>query len=863
VFLRFPLVVGLAASLTLVSAVSVFAEADVAKEIPLFSSIQQVRHASPSEVGLSVRIRGQVLVLSGWKDSFFVSDGHAGISVDRYTSAPALQPGDLVEINGRTGPGLFAPIVVADNVRLLGHDSLPSAPNREYSDLIGGGEDSQWVEIRGIVQSAWISPSWGRPVLFLNVAMRGGNVSVRVHDFSIADASYLVDSEVRIRGVCGTNFNDRRQFIGLRLFVRNLDDVVVEKAGPDISQLPLQSPGNLLDFKPGVQAGHRVRIRGTVTLQTPGTSLYVQDGDAGLYLQTAQSTPVAAGAIVDAAGFVETGSYSPELKAVVFRVVGSGTPPAPTKVQASEVIRSYDGFLTAPFDARLVTMQGTVVEHISKTNEEILSLRDGDLLFRAYLHGANARQVSGWNDGDRLELTGVISIQSDESREPRSFELNLRTPADVVVVRTPPWWDLRHSLFVLGMITVVAMIFLLATLLLRRQVRWQARLLAQEAEKFRLLVAGIKDYAIFTLDPQGNIATWNEGAERIYGYRSRESIGAHISKLYSPEALAKDEPAEELRIASDLGQHTAEGWRVRKDGSQFWASILTCAVRDAQGKLIGFSKVARDITERRRVEEEMRLNQLLELKIKERTAELLEANRELEAFTYTAAHDLRAPLRHIQWFTRTLQESFFDKLDEEGRRCLGKIMDAAKAMGMLLDDLLNFSHLGKLEMEKTKVDLGQIVRQVREKLEPDLKGRTVIWEVATLPEVEGDPSLLYEVVFNLLSNAVKYTERREKARIEIGSRSEDENNVSIFVRDNGAGFEPEYAHKLFKVFQRLHSAKDFAGTGIGLAIVRRIVERHGGKVSAIGKPGEGAIFTISLQARTHDHGKARLHTLSR
>lgn len=773
-----------------------------------------------------------------------------------------LRAGDLVEITGNTGPGLFAPIVVADHVHLLGHGSLPRAPGREYSDLIGGGEDSQWVEIRGIVQSASIASSWGRPVLFLNLAMRGGDVSVRVHDFSISDASYLVDSEVRIRGVCGTNFNDRRQFIGLRLFVSELNDVVVEKPAPDPFQLPLQSPGNLLDFQPGIHAGHRVRIRGIVTLQEPGSSLYVQAGDAGLYLQTRQTTPVAVGTIVDAAGFVESSSYSPELKEAVFRTVGSGKPPPAAKVRASEMIRSDSGFLTAPFDARLVDIPGTLVERISRTNEEAFSLRGDDLLFRAYLNGTNAKRLSRLKVGDRLELTGVVSIQADENREPRSFDIHLRTPADVAVVQTAPWWDPRHSLFVLGIVTVVAMIFLLATVLLF-QVHRQARLLAREEEKFRLLVSGVKDYAIFTLDPKGNITTWNEGAERIYGYRAREIIGSHFSRICPPEALAEDHPAEELTTAAKLGQYTEEGWRLRKDGSRFWASILIGAVRDSDGKLIGFSKVVRDMTERKRAEEEIRrLNHALEMRVEERTAELLETNRELEAFTYSAAHDLRAPLRHMQGFARAFKEDWFDKLDDEGRCCLDKIVDSAKTMGALLDDLLNFSRLGKMEMEKTNVDLGQIVEQIREKLEPELKGRTVIWDVAPLPEVEGDSSLLYQAFFQLLSNAVKYTAKRERARIEIGSSYEDE-NVSIFVRDNGVGFEPEYSHKLFKVFERLHHAEDFEGTGIGLAIVRRIVQRHGGKVSAAGKQGEGATFAISLQARTHEHREARVHTASR
>jgi light-regulated signal transduction histidine kinase (bacteriophytochrome) len=263
-------------------------------------------------------------------------------------------------------------------------------------------------------------------------------------------------------------------------------------------------------------------------------------------------------------------------------------------------------------------------------------------------------------------------------------------------------------------------------------------------------------------------------------------------------------------------------------------------------------------------EEEIReLNLVLEMRVKERTAELTEANLELEAFTSSAAHDLRAPLRHMQGFVRIFKEDWFDKLDDQGRRCLDKILDSSKSMGMLLDDLLNFSRVGKVEMQCTNVNLHQMVERIREELVHDLQGRTVLWNVGPLPVVEGDPSLLHQVLFNLISNAVKYTGKRETARIEIGSTTNGEDNISIFVRDNGAGFEAEYAHKLFRVFQRLHRAEDFEGTGIGLAIVRRIVERHGGTVSAEGRPGVGATFNISFPVRTQHHGKTRVHTVGR
>jgi light-regulated signal transduction histidine kinase (bacteriophytochrome) len=225
---------------------------------------------------------------------------------------------------------------------------------------------------------------------------------------------------------------------------------------------------------------------------------------------------------------------------------------------------------------------------------------------------------------------------------------------------------------------------------------------------------------------------------------------------------------------------------------------------------------------------------------------LTESNRELEAFSYTAAHDLRAPLRHMHGFVSLLRKDWYDKLDEDGRHYLDKISTSSKDMGALLDDLLDFSRLVSVNMQQHRIDLNQEVKLIRQELEADSSGRDLTWEIGDLPEVEGDPTLLHQVLFNLIANAVKYTRKRENARIEIGSLDSPENFTTVFVRDNGAGFEMQYLNKLFRVFQRLHKARDFEGTGIGLAIVRRIVERHGGQAWAEGALDQGATFYFSL-----------------
>jgi signal transduction histidine kinase len=254
-------------------------------------------------------------------------------------------------------------------------------------------------------------------------------------------------------------------------------------------------------------------------------------------------------------------------------------------------------------------------------------------------------------------------------------------------------------------------------------------------------------------------------------------------------------------------------------------------------------------SKRRHADEEIRrLNAELERRVTERTSELEAANRELEAFSYSVSHDLRAPLRHIEGFIEILMATKSSMLDEEGRHYLGTVSTSAKQMGRLIDDLLAFSRTGRAELKKTKVKLGELSAKVVEDLRHDAARRNIEWVLGKLPEVEADEGLLRQVLLNLLGNALKYTRRRERARIEVGSRRTRTEHI-IFVEDNGVGFDMQYAPKLFGVFQRLHRAADFEGTGVGLANVRRIIHRHGGRTWAEGKVDRGATFYFSLPLR--------------
>jgi hypothetical protein len=252
------------------------------------------------------------------------------------------------------------------------------------------------------------------------------------------------------------------------------------------------------------------------------------------------------------------------------------------------------------------------------------------------------------------------------------------------------------------------------------------------------------------------------------------------------------------------------------------------------------------VLERALAVRQLRLENIeLNRRIRARTAELESANQELEAFSYSVSHDLRAPLRHIIGFMDLLENADGATYSAEQRSYLDRIKNSARNMGQLIDDLLAFSRTGRTELHRAQVNLGDLLEAVLHDLQPEIVGRNIEWKKAELPSIQGDPSLLRQVFSNLLLNAIKYTRPREVAKIEIGYKNEPE-EIVIFVRDNGVGFDMQFAEKLFGVFQRLHQKDQFEGTGIGLANVRRIIARHGGRTWAEGKVDEGASFYFSL-----------------
>lgn len=385
---------------------------------------------------------------------------------------------------------------------------------------------------------------------------------------------------------------------------------------------------------------------------------------------------------------------------------------------------------------------------------------------------------------------------------------------------------------------------------LEERVRERSDELFQSEQRYRLMVDAIQDYCIYFVDEQGAVTDWTESAQRMHGHHRTEMIGRPYHTLLETENASEDEvdPAAVLRLAKAHGQWETRGWRLRDDGSRFWAHTVLTALRNEAGELQGLSSITRDMTAAKGLEDVMNdLNKELEKRVAERTQQLVAANKDLDVFSHMVSHDLRAPLRHIASFMSLLQEQLGESSDKLVNQYLASISKASKRMSLMIEGLLEYARLGRVSIESQPVLLTPLIDGVIGHLKQEHPNRNIIWTVEDdLPVVRGDAMLLAEVFTNLLENSVKYTRTRESAHIEVGWRVNPVGGRTFYIRDNGVGFDLEKAHNLFVMFQRQHHSMDFEGTGTGLALSQRIIERHGGRIWAETAPGEGCTFYFTL-----------------
>jgi len=354
-------------------------------------------------------------------------------------------------------------------------------------------------------------------------------------------------------------------------------------------------------------------------------------------------------------------------------------------------------------------------------------------------------------------------------------------------------------------------------------------------EQLRLLTEELKEHATFMLDTSGRIASWNPGAEEMLGYEPNEILDRDFGDIFAPGIDGQPEWRQLIDVSGREGRAGGALALARKRGEVLRISATVIALRGPTKNLRGFFCVLHDAAKSKNGQTEKHV------------ARLEAAGSEMEKFTHAVALDLQLPLRDIESCAELLMKSASGQLDQKNHSYLDTIQKAAHRMSRLVDDLFTFSRIGQSQMYHLPLSLKDVAREVIHDLRNETEGRRVEWVIGDLPEVAGDSVMLWQVMTNLISNALKFTRTKEQARIEVGAK-EDEREHTIFVRDNGVGFDSTCADRLFGVFQRLHT-QEFEGTGVGLANVRRIIERHGGRVWAEGATGEGATFYFSLPKR--------------
>lgn len=378
-----------------------------------------------------------------------------------------------------------------------------------------------------------------------------------------------------------------------------------------------------------------------------------------------------------------------------------------------------------------------------------------------------------------------------------------------------------------------------------KEVKQRIQDIKRNEERYYKMIEEVEDYAIILLDKEGTILNWNKGAEKIKGYRESEIVGKKFSIFYLPEDQADKRPEKLMAMAGKMGKATHEGWRVRKDGTTFWGSVVITALHDDEKNIIGYSKMTRDLTERKVAED----------KLKHYTSELEFQNKELQQFAFVAAHDMKEPIRKVQFYVSNVLEGVGSTLPDKEKTYLTRSVQATVRMNGLIDDLLKYSKISASSDQFRWVDLNEVLHNTLHAYQDSIENIHAVVNADPLPAIWGIPFQLGQLFDNLIGNALKYHHSQRTPVITISNEKipylgdvKGTRFMSPFYkisfRDNGIGFAQEQADKIFEVFQRLHTQDKYVGTGIGLAICKKIVQNHKGMIEASGSLQDGACFSI-------------------
>jgi PAS domain S-box-containing protein len=799
-----------------------------------------------------VHFQGVVTYCDREAEIFFIQDSTAGIFVnpegmrvegaERDGAASAnsrsIQPGDLVDVEGKIEQVDYAPEIVQPTVKVLGFAPMPVPRLADLEHLTSGKEDSQWVEVQGIVCSAIEQPAniysaqpWEERVrpdpnlvtgsskrLSLEIVMGGRRMKVHLLHFQPSDISRLVDAKIRVHGVLGTIFTQQGQMIGHQIFVPGPDFVTVDEPGPaDPFGMPLRTIGSLLKFNLEEESGHRVRVQGVVTLQRLGRNLFIKDETDSVYVQTAQAGAVQPGDKVEVVGFPAAGEYTPKLRDAIFRRIGTGTLAKPVPI-------TPDAALKGTFDAELVQTQAKLLDRVLSSSEQVLILQSGRWIFNAYLEEAE-KSLDAVPNGSEVLLTGICSVQLDEQRRPRAFRILLRSLEDITILKRPSWWTLENALWTFGLMGTIILVGSGWVLVLRQRVRQQTKVIQNREEMYRSIVETTNEW-IWATDSAGKLTYSNPAVEPILGYRPDEIVGKDGLMLMHAEDRHQFEQLRSGLKAQNAGwAGLVLRWR-HKNGQYCFLESNAVPVLGDDGELAGYRGSDRDITERKQMEQEL---------AKARDV-ALESARLKSEFLTNMSHEIRTPMNGIIGMTELALDT---TLTSEQREYVSMVKTSADSLLTIINDVLDFS-----KIEAGKLDLDSILFNLRDCLEETAKtfavrahqkGLELVCQMEPeVPElIVGDPTRLRQVVVNLLGNAVKFTEQGEVVlQVGIESWGKDFVGLHFVVADTGIGIPARKQRLVFEAFTQVDGSttRKFGGTGLGLTISSRLVKLMQGRI---------------------------------
>ena len=813
-----------------------------AGSLPL-TKIEQVREITRQQAALKpeVCLRAAVTYYDPANLSVWIQDATAGIWVDMGSDPkPDLKVGDWVEVRGVVQWLDFAPDVGSPRFRVLGHAPLPTAPKASFSQLTSTNNNSRRVQVEGVV----LDVTKQGEQLRLTLEVDGGTVSAWIPHVPDPVPTNLVDARVRVQGVCGAAFNKKNQLIAVRLYLPSLADVRVIEEGPgDPFAVPVQSISSLLRFVPKQEPG-RVRVRGLVTLLEAGQGLFIQDGNDGIYVESKQRTSLEVGDYVEVAGFPSVSQWlSPILQHAIFRSLGSRAQVTPRPMTALQA-------LEGGHDSELVRISGRLLHEAEFHGEQVFTLEADSAIFEVDL-----RRLSQSNFlpppeiGSIVEVTGVCSVQGNDQGDPLGFRITLRSPQDITVLSTPPWWNAKRAFSVLGLATLAGLLSLVWVYVLRRRVLRQTEIIRLRLEseaaleqRLQYVVRATND-AIWEMDLATDQVWRGEQFNTIFGYSPGEvepTIAWWSSQIHV-EDRARVLAGMQSIIAGRESLWSSEYRLRRGDGSYAYVFDRGYVVRDGEGHALRLIGAKMDLSDRKRNEKEL-----------EAAKEAAEAaNLAKSQFLANMSHEIRTPMNGVIGMAGLLLDT---ELTPEQQRYAEVVRISGEALLAVINDVLDFSKIEarKLRLEITDFDLHTVLEYAAALLANKAceKGLELTCELepGTPWRLRGDAGRVRQVLVNLLGNAIKFTPQGEVAiRVRLDRENERGVTLRFTVSDTGIGFRQDRASALFEPFVQGDGSitRRYGGTGLGLAISKQLVEMMGGQIGVESQEGKGSAFWVT------------------